>query len=407
MTEAVATGRDGVTRELGMTRTPTRVVALPTALPSLGAAYDTTGAYTLGVEEEFALVDPMTGQLVPRAATVLAVAGAEAGTGSLTPEVVDTVVEGATCVCATASELADELAAQRRRLAIGARAAGCRLVGVGTHPFSSSRQSVTDDPRHRKLADDYPWIIQESATYGVHVHVGVQGADRAIAVCNALRSWLPHLLALSGNSPFWKGEPTGLESTRVALGRLYPRSGVPPVFDDFDHYARTIDALQVAPDVPDHTYAWWLVRPHPRFGTVELRVFDAQTDVRRTAALAALAQALVAWIDDELLVEGMAEFEPSVVCEQNMWAATRSGSAATFIDAHRGHRVIARRAILDLFHVLSPYLAAFGSTGHLLTLHSMLDHSGSAAQRDLLRRHGDLQGVVEALGDATLDHLDE
>lgn len=390
-----------------MTRTPTRATALPTAAPAFGHAYETTAAYSVGVEEEFALVDPLTGELVPSAGAVLDAAAAVAGGSSFAPEVVDTVVEGATCVCRTTGELVVALREQRRRLAVGALAAECRLLGSGTHPFSVGRQPITDDERHRKLADDYPWVIQESATYGLHVHVGVQGADRAIEICNAVRSWLPHLLALSVNSPFWKGEPTGLASTRVALGRLYPRSGVPPLFEDFSDYERTIDELRVAPDVPDHTYAWWLVRPHPRFGTVELRVFDAQSDVRRTAALAALGQALVAWLDDELDAPGAVRYESSAVCEQNVWAATRSGTDAAFIDPRSGILVTARRAILDLLHLLAPYLDHFGSSAHLPVLHAMLDHTGAAEQLELLRAWGDLPAVVGRLADMTVEHLSD
>lgn len=362
--------------------------------------FDHTAAFSIGAEEEFVLVDPRTGECRSRAAAVLD--GCESHVGSVQPEVVESVVEGITPVCTSIDQLGASLRATRTALAESARGAGCALVGTGAHPFGDDDQQITRGPRYAELARDYPWVIQQAATYGLHVHVGVQGADRAIAICNAMRPWLPHLLALSANSPLWRGERTGLQSTRVVLAQLYPRSGVPPVFEDFDHYTETIRALQLSGTVRDYTHTWWFVRPHPRLGTIELRICDAQTDVRRSIALVALVRALVTWLDDELDLVGTTEPVSAPVCEENLWAAARDGCGATFIDHVGGdHAVSAARAIRELLHVLTPYFADYDSVECVPLLQHMIDCNGAKFQLHELERRGDTVQLVHRLASIT------
>lgn len=341
-------------------------------------AYGRTAQFSVGGEEEFMLVDAATGELVPQAPAVLARCD-RSDPGSVEHEVVASAVESASPVCSTAGDLLRSMESHRAALGEAALASGCRLLASGTHPFATGDQQISAGDRYAAVARDYPWVVHAAATYGLHVHVGIQGADRAIAVCNELRRWLPHLLALSANSPFLHGEATGLQSTRVVLAQLYPRSGVPPVFDGYRDYVRTIRALEVGPAVEDYTHTWWFVRPHPRYGTVELRIFDAQTDVRRSVALAALAQALCAQVADDLeWREATPASQP--ICEENLWAAARGGTDACFIDERRGHRVAARRSIQRLLHRLRPWFEELGSTEHLQALHAMLDCNGARAQ---------------------------
>ncbi|MCW2926924.1 MAG: carboxylate-amine ligase [Thermoleophilia bacterium] len=378
--------------------------ALPTGGRSvLDHAFDTTDAFSLGGEEEFMLVCRENGELVPRATQVLAEYEG-AYTGAVGSEVMASVVETATPICATPVELEASLGLHRQRLAESARAASCELVSAGTHPFTTAQQQVTEGERYASIAREYPWVVQEAATYGLHVHVGIQGADRAIAICNAFRSYLPHLLALSANSPFLRGEATGLQSTRVLLAQLYPRSGVPPVFHDFEDYARTIRALQVSHAVDDYTHTWWFCRPHPTFGTIEVRVCDAQTDVRRTAALAAMVQALAAWLNDELDGPGIPPAHHTV-CEENLWSAARYGCDGSFIDEVEGCAVSSRRAIFELLHTLRPYLEHFGSGRYIPTLQTMIDTNGAKLQ---LLEHADdpdLPRLMRRLAARTLDPL--
>lgn len=375
----------------------TDVISEITALPH---AFETTQSFSLGAEEEFMLVEPGGCELAPRAASV--VDDCRGGyPGSVDSEVVASVVECATPICSSPQELEASLGMHRVHLSSAAERAGCRLMSAGTHPFSVATQRIAEGDRYAAIARDYPWVVQQAATYGLHVHVGLQGADRAMAITNLLRNWLPHLLALSANSPFLRGEATGLQSTRVLLAQLFPRSGVPPVFADYDDYTRVIRSLELSEVVDDYTHTWWFVRPHPRYGTIEVRVCDAQTDVRRTAALAAVVQALVAWLDDQYASGDEPFVGHASVCEENLWSAARYGSEGTLIDERRGHTVSTRRAILDLLHELGPWFEQFGTSRYLPLLRRMVDHSGALHQLELLDRLGTLPAVADALARET------
>jgi carboxylate-amine ligase len=361
--------------------------------------FASTDAFSLGAEEEFMLVDPVTGELAPTACAVLE--ACPDGAGRLEHEVVQSVVESGTPVCSDPSQIEHHLRAQRARLVSGATRAGSALVAAGTHPCGLASQPLVEDTRYAALERDYPWVLQEAATYGLHVHVGIQGADRAIDVCNRLRAWLPHLLALSANSPFWKGEATGLASTRVLLAQLYPRSGMPPVFADYADYEQTIEALRRGSAIRDFSYTWWFVRPHPRYGTLEVRVCDAQTDARSSAALAALVQALAASIDDALDAGVAPDIVPDVICAENLWAAARSGCDGTLIDVETGFAISTRRAIRELLLRLRPWFEHFGSSAYLPRLHALLDMNGARQQLQAVADGRTLTELVAWMGDRT------
>jgi carboxylate-amine ligase len=362
-------------------------------------AYDETAPYSVGAEEEFVLVDPDGGEVASRAAEVIASADPAAG---IAHEVVASVVETATPVCHSMTDVAEALQASRCAVVRAARTSGCRAVSTGAHPLYADAQQLAPGERYLALEREYPWILHEAATYGLHVHVGVPGADRAIAICDAMRPFLPHLLAISANSPFWRGRATGLRSTRVLLAQLYPRSGVPPRFIDYDGYCRTIRALEVSRGVEDYTHAWWFVRPHPRFGTIEVRVCDAQTDVRRSIALVAMIRALVAWLDAELDASDARRPDPGFVIEENLWAASRDGVDAVFIDPVEGEPVAAGRAIRALLHRLTPYLVAFDATEQQQVLQRMIDRDGAREQLlELEQRGGDMPSLISHLAEVT------
>lgn len=364
--------------------------------------YDETAPYSVGAEEEFVLVDPATGAPVPRAADVIERAGAAAGVAH---EVVASVVETATPVCDTISELAASLRSRRCAVVRAAAQSGCAALSTGAHPFNEAEQPLAPGDRYLQIERDYPWVIHEAATYGLHVHVGVPGADRAITVCNSLRAYLPHLLAISANSPLWRGAVTGLRSTRVLLAQLYPRSGVTPRFDDYDDYCRTIRALEVSHSVHDYTHAWWFVRPHPKFGTLEVRICDAQTDVRRSIALVALVRSLVAWLDAEGdTTDATRPNDPRFVIEENLWAAARDGVGAVFIDPAQGTGISAGRAIRELLHRLTPYFAAFDALDQVPVLQRMAHCDGAHAQLlELEQLGGDVPALVSRLVQTTAE----
>src|SRR3954447_5549671 len=262
----------------------------PLTVSDCVAAFEHAHSFTIGVEEELLLVDPETLELVPAVDAALALLpGDDRFTRELRPSQLETI----SGVCATAAEACRELATARRDL-IDATDGRWRLLACGTHPFSVSWGSITRGDRYRQIADEYTWAAQRSLACGLHVHVAVRGADRALAVYNALRSYLPELAALSANSAFFEGRDTGMSSIRPKLNEAFPRSGIPPAFRSWDDLVRFVEWGRSGGLFPDATHFWWEMRPHATHGTIEIRVADTQTFVGDASALIALIQALVA-----------------------------------------------------------------------------------------------------------------
>src|ERR671916_368457 len=256
------------------------------------AAFGAGPPYTVGVEEEFQLVDPASRALAPAVGAVV-----EAGDGAalVTSELSRSCVEMVSPVFETVSDLARELPALRRRVAEMAHGAGVEIVAAGTHPFSEpTEQPLAEGAHNRRLEDEMRWVARTQAIYGLHVHVAVPDGEAAIGAVNELARRVPLLVALSANSPFWRGADTRLASTRIKIFEMFPRSGLPPAFRDWEDFVAHIEALVVSGSIPDASWCWWDARPHLRFGTVELRAPDVQTDASRTAAIVALVQCLVA-----------------------------------------------------------------------------------------------------------------
>src|ERR687894_2103564 len=296
-----------------------------------------TPAYTVGVEEEFQLVDPTSHKLVPAIEAVLAAREA-AGLpeDSVASELSASCVEMRSPIYDTVAELATELPVLRRRVRDLAEACGARLAAAGSHPFSeSTAQPITAKERYRKVDKEMGWTARMQAIYGLHVHVAVPDAEQAIRAVNALSRHVPLFVALSANSPFWGGSDTRLSSVRVKIFNLVPRSGLPPRFRSWEDFEGHVDALVSAGSIPDYSLCWWDVRPHPRLGTVELRAPDAQTEAARTTSLTALAQCLVAAADE-------ADPEDPLYTEENKWRATRYGLDARFHDFSTGRSATAR-----------------------------------------------------------------
>src|SRR4028118_482127 len=274
------------------------------------AAFGAGPPYTVGVEEEFQLVDPASRALVTAVGAVMEVGN---GAGLVTSELSRAGVGVASPVFETVSDLARELPALRRRVAEMARGAGVEIVAAGTHPFSEpTEQPLAEGAHNRRLEDEMRWVARTQAIYGLHVHVAVPDGEAAIGAVNELAQRVPLLVALSANSPFWRGADTGLASTRIKIFEMFPRSGLPPAFGGWEDFVRRVEALVASGSIPDASWCWWDARPHPKFGTVELRAPDVQTDASHTAALVALVQCLVAGAD------GRAPEDPLFVTE-NQW----------------------------------------------------------------------------------------
>src|SRR3954451_20903196 len=294
----------------------------PSERSDLAAAFDVrdhpfgAGAnYTVGVEEEYMLLDPETFDLAPGAERILA-AGADGPFGAnAAPELFESLVEFHTGVCASVPAAAPELRALRDHALAAAAAQGLRLGSAGTHPFGLfERERIMQRDRYEALVDELQYAVRRELIYGLHVHVAVSDPDRAIRVVNALRDHLCELVALSANSPFWRGEPTGFASSRHMIFAAFPRSGPPPQFRDYEDYAGVVETLVVAGCLEDYTRIWWDVRPHPRFGTIEVRVMDAAGTVDEALALTAYVQALVARYDG-----ASAPATHPVIAHENKW----------------------------------------------------------------------------------------
>src|SRR3954451_17213876 len=270
-------------------------------MSELAAAFDVrdhrfgAGAdYTVGVEEEYMLLDPETFDLAPGAERILAAGADGPFGGNVAPELFESLVEFHTGVCASVADAATELRGLRDHALGAAAAQGLRLGSAGTHPFGLfERERIMQRDRYEALVDELQYAVRRELIYGLHVHVAVADPDRAIGVVNAVRDHLCELVALSANSPFWRGAPTGFASCRHMIFSAFPRSGPQPAFASFADYAAVIEQLVDSGSIEDYTRTWWDVRPHPRFGTVEVRVMDAVTRVEDAIALAAYVQALV------------------------------------------------------------------------------------------------------------------
>lgn len=316
-------------------------------------AFEASTDFTIGIEEEFAILEPDSLDLVDRFEDFREAARLDPDLdGSLAGELIASEVE---IRSGRAEDMAEAIALQQRRRAAlfeTARRLGVRLGSTGTHPWADYLdQEIIDTPHYQRLKRDLGWVARRNNTWSLHVHVGIRGADRAIAVCDRLREELPLLLATSANSPFLDGQDTGLASVRTEIfTRTFPRCGIPSVFGDWDDYADFIETLHRVGSVVEATQLWWSVRPHHSFGTVEIRICDAQTDADRSTALAGLMVATVAQTALDLDSGRLDATEPLAdrEIEENFWRAIRYGLEGNLIDFRNRCEVPARQALEEL-----------------------------------------------------------
>ena len=352
--------------------------------------FESSVDFTVGLEEEFALVDPESLELVHRFEELQAASRddevlAEAVAG----ELIDTEVEIRSGRGETFDEAVDLQRERRAKLFALADRMGVALAATGTHPWASYLdQHIIDTPHYSRLREQLRWVAQRNNTWSMHVHVGVRGQDRAIAVCDHLRGVLPHLLALSANSPFLDGRDTGLASVRTQIfTRMFPRCGVHEPFVDFATYAEFVDLLVRTDSISEATQLWWSVRPHHRFGTVELRICDAQTRGPESLALASLIAACIAQtaldFDDGTLPAPLRQRE----IEENLWRAIRHGLEGEMIDFARGEVVPTRQAIERLVEWTEPARSELGLEVELV------ERNGAMRARAALEAGASLEDV--------------
>jgi glutamate---cysteine ligase / carboxylate-amine ligase len=299
---------------------------------------------TLGTEEELWLADPGTFKLAGGAQKILAHEPASLFSG----ELIDCEIESNTGVHDQPAGVLADLVSRRRILLRHAEQLGRVLGTSGTHPIGDWReQEIIDKPHYQRLQEKLGWLIRRNNTFSLHVHYAVQGRGKAVYLFNRLREYVPHMLALSVNSPFWQGEYTDLHSARVLMfSRAYHRAGLPGPFGSWTEYADYVDYLTRAGLIDTLGEIWWDVRLHPGFGTVEIRAFDAQTDVARNEALVALAAALCDTLALEYDSGRMMPIIPNREIEENKWSAQRYGLEGTFLD-HETHEAADTRAAIE------------------------------------------------------------
>jgi carboxylate-amine ligase len=327
------------------------------------AAFEAVPDFTVAVEEEFAILDPSTYALVDRFEELQQAARGTDLEAHVVGELIASEVEVRTGRCDTFADCAERMGERRAQLRGLADSVGVGLSSVGTHPWAPwQEQRIIDTPHYRRNDELLRYVVWRNNTFGLHVHVGINGPDRAIRVNGALRNYLPELLALSSSSPFVEGVFTYLHSARTQVfTRMFPRCGIPDWFEGWDDWESYIRFLYETGSITEHTQVWWSVRPHLVFPTVEIRICDAQPDVGEARSLAALIYSLTARIARALDEGEPLPSWPHRLLEENLWRAIRHGLSGELIDLERGDAIPARRRLNDLVEWVLPVAEELGA----------------------------------------------
>lgn len=359
----------------------------PPTAAELRARFDAAPPYTVGIEDEVLVLDPNTLELAPRASEVLERAGDDA---RFKLELPASQLEILTPPCDTVPEAIGRLLEARRDL-VERAADVARFAGAGFHPTSPGIGELNQTARYLWTKRVYGEIAERQLVCALQVHVAIPGADRALAVYNAARDHLPCLAALAANAPYYEGRDSGLASVRAKVGELLPRQGVPPALGSWDEYSAALAWGARSGMFPDPGAWWYELRPHPRLGTLELRVPDGQSTVADAAAIAAVAQALLAWLGErhdrgELRVAG--DPIPCWRIEQNRWSACRYGVEGDMADLHSGAARPTRAVLHGLLDVLWPVAARLGAEACLRRARELVEVNGALAQRRMAEQAG-------------------
>ena len=379
-----------------------RDAARPLDVEYVRGLYDSKSSFTIGLEDELMLLDPSTLELVPSSAFALE---GMSGDARFKRELREAQLEIVTPVSGNA--VAAALHVAQARLELDERLRGDVLVAAsGTHPFSASWGEIAEAERYRQLAQEFARAAHGQLPSALHVHVAVPGADRALAVYNAARSFLPEIGALAANSPFLDGRDTGLASVRSELMIAPHRSGTPPSFAGWDAFVDLVEWARRGDLYPDASHLWWDLRPHARFGTLEFRVADAQTRVEDTAAVAAVIQTLVTWLAGRFDAEELLPVHDTGRIAENAWRAARYGTRGSMVDLETGEPEETRHRISRLLTALEPSAERLGVSWALLTARALLADNGAERQRYVAARRG-MRGLVTWLAEQTVASASE
>jgi carboxylate-amine ligase len=357
---------------------------------------------TLGVEWELQLIDAgskLLRQDAREVITELRALGAAGARPKIHDELMQSTVEVVTGVCSTVSEALADLAATIAQLQRITDMRGTMLACAGTHPVSDWRDAkMAPIQRYAELVEQMQWLARRIQTFGVHVHVGLRDGSKAIPIVNALAAYLPHFLALTASSPFWGGHDTGLASSRAVIFGGLPTAGPPHLLADWSEFEEYMDTLLRAGTIRSIKEVWWDVRPHPDFGTVEIRMFDGAPTRHEVGMVAALSQSLVHLFDSQLDRGYRLPSQPSWVVRDNKWRATRYGLDAIVITNAEGATAPLRDELYELFRMLQPVAERLGCASELQVVNEVLERGASyERQRAVMAAGGRLTNVVDAL----------
>ena len=354
--------------------------------------------FTVGVEEEFQIVDPATGELKSHVSELM-VSSAESLGSRIKPELHQSIVEVGTQICQNVEELQEEIFRIRRELAAAADRSGLAVAAAGTHPFSDWKdQVISPGVRYESIIEELQQLARSLLIFGLHVHVAVPDRQTAIDLMNQARYFLPHLLALSTSSPFWMGRDTGLKSYRTTIFRRFPRTGVPDRFDSWSEFENYVQLLTDLHCMEDARKIWWDIRPHPTYGTLEFRVCDVPTRPAEAVMLGALCQAIIVKLHKLYTRNQGYRIYRRALIEENKWRAARWGLDGKLIDFGKREEVPMRDLALELLDFVDDVVDELGSRSAVEQVHNVLAE-GTSADRQLAvyRETGDMKAVVAHL----------
>jgi carboxylate-amine ligase len=356
-------------------------------------------AFTIGIEEELMILDAESLELVNGIEQMLEAAP----TGEIKPELMESVLEISTEPCANTAEAGALLRALRGQVIATAASKGLAIGAAGTHPFAMwEDQRIVARPRYRDLISALRFVARQELIFGMHVHVGLDDPDKAIHVANGMRVHVAVLLALSANSPFWRADGTGLASTRTPIFRAFPRVGIPPTYDNFADYQERIAFMVGTRVIEDYTYLWYDVRPHPNFGTVEIRVMDSQTHIEHTLGLAAFVQAMVRELAVHFEEGKQLSTYPFEMLDENKWLAARHGLDGELVDLPASDRVATRQLARRLLDRMREHAQDLGSEAELEAVEDLLARGNGAARQIVVHEaNHDLREVMAEIVSAT------
>ena len=363
--------------------------------------------FTLGIEEEFQIVDPETRELKSHVSEILEEGKLLLGE-KIKPEMIQSMIEVGTGVCHNIQEAREDLTKLRCIISSLARKKGMDIVAASTHPFSKwSEQKIFEDDHYQFLVQELQMVARSLLIFGLHVHVGIADKDRQIHIMNAARYFLPHMLALTTSSPFWLGHNTGLKSYRSEVFKKFPRTDIPDHFDNHQSFQRYVDTLVKMNCINSAKKIWWDIRPHPIFPTLEFRICDIPTRIDDTIAIAALFQAIVAKLS--IMIEKNWSFRlyRRMYIQENKWRAVRYGLQGNLLDLGKEKEVPAKDLIRELLEFVDDVVDSLDSRKEIEHIHTILDRGTSADEQLQVFEEtgGDFKAVVDRLIINTLESV--